>query len=267
MITEQTTDTSSSGIVKPLPQQPLVSILTVVYNGAAHLEETILSVMSQDYDNMEYVMIDGGSTDGTLDIIEQYRTSIDTFVSEPDDGIYDAINKGIRACKGQIIKIQNADDLLLPGAVSAVVKEFGDRPLEDAIILIGESNVIDANSKVTGRITEKKTMWGFDSFNHPAWFATAKIYKRFGAYSTDYQISADYEYYLRVKTQGGNILRMQRAVAAYRKGGASSGYTGVREVAQINYKYYGPMRASLVGGQHLIGKLLRQVKIFLLNKR
>ena len=91
-------------------QHPLVSIITVVLNGESHLEHTINSVLCQTYENLEYIIIDGGSSDGTQDIIRKYQDKIDYWISESDDGIYDAMNKGILQAKGELIGILNSDD-------------------------------------------------------------------------------------------------------------------------------------------------------------
>lgn len=239
----------------------LVSIVTVTYNAATFLEQTIQSVISQDYRNIEYLVIDGGSTDGTQAIAEKYREHIDVFVSEPDKGIYDAINKGIRLCSGRVIKILNADDLLLPGAVTTAMDELARHDTHEPIILIGYSRVININGRMLGRITEKPVIYGFDSFNHPGWFATSSVYERYGHYSLDYRISSDYEYYLRYKTAGGKIVWIDRDVVCYRQDGASSGFTGVREVARINRGYFGLARALIVRFQHQGGKMLRLCRL------
>ena len=91
-------------------KKPLISIITVVYNGEKHLEETILSVINQTYDNVEFIIIDGSSTDGTIDIIKKYEDKIDYWISEKDSGIFDAMNKGILASKGDYINFMNAGD-------------------------------------------------------------------------------------------------------------------------------------------------------------
>ncbi|MCI5150423.1 MAG: glycosyltransferase [Candidatus Electrothrix sp. MAN1_4] len=96
---------------RSLRDKPLITVITVVFNGAQHLEETILSVIGQTYDNVEYIIIDGGSTDGTLDIIRQYEHAVDYWVSEKDEGIYDAMNKGIRLFNGNWINFMNSGDL------------------------------------------------------------------------------------------------------------------------------------------------------------
>jgi glycosyltransferase involved in cell wall biosynthesis len=242
-----------------------VSIITVVYNGASYLEKTIQSVLSQDYPNMEYVVIDGGSTDGTLHIIERYRAHIDYFVSEPDKGIYDAINKGIAQCTGDVIKIQNADDILLPGSVRAAMKHLGKLPASEPVILIGQSEVLDATGAVVGRITDRAVFLGFESFNHPSWYVTSELYRRLGGYSLKYRIASDFEYYLRAKKHGSRILRVPALLAGYRKGGASSGFRGVREVMSILREYKGAGTALLVGSQLFAGKLLQRAKVTLVK--
>jgi len=233
--------------------------VTVVYNGEKFLEETIQSVLAQDYPDLEYVVVDGGSTDGTGEILEKYRDQIDTIISEPDDGIYDAINKGIGLCAGEVIKIQNADDLLLPGAVSAAMTELDRHDPREPVIVIGQSRVIDLHGQIRGLITRRPIIYGFDTFNHPGWFATASVYRDFGLYSLEYRISSDYEYYLRFKTGGGRIVWIDTPVASYRQDGASSGLAGVKEVARINRAYLGWGWMMIIWAQHLGGKLLRPI--------
>ena len=101
-------------------KKPVISIVTICFNSAATIEETILSVLGQNYPLLDYVIIDGGSTDGTIDIVERYKDKLGYFRSEPDEGISDAFNKGIKNSKGDIIAIINSDDILLPGALNKV---------------------------------------------------------------------------------------------------------------------------------------------------
>lgn len=244
---------------------PLVSVLTVVYNGEKYLEQTIKSVIAQDYNNIEYVVIDGGSNDGTIDIIKRYQDHINIFVSESDKGIYNAINKGLRKCSGQLIKIINADDLLLPRAISAAVNTLKRNNLNDPIILIGNTQVIDIRGQIVGKITDKRIMFGFDTFNHPGWFVTTETYRQYGLYDEKYKISSDYEYYLRFKMNGGNIIRIPIEVTCYRQYGRSSGFEGVHEVAKINLRYFGPLHAAFVWAQHFTGKLIGYIKRKILN--
>lgn len=244
---------------KAKTEQPLASILTVVYNGEKHLEKTIQSVITQDYPNIEYVIIDGGSTDRTQEIVAKYKNSIDVFISEPDRGIYHAINKGIEKCQGAVIKIQNADDLLLPGAVSSAMSELQKYNLFHPFILIGNSQVLNQTGDIVGEITEKPIIRGFDSFNHPAWFATGPVYKYYGLYSEEFKVSSDYEYYLRYTSKGGKIIHLPEFLAGYRQDGTSAGMGGIKEVAVINFRYKGALEAVMIGGQHLLGKVLRPI--------
>ena len=107
---------------KSYEDKPLISIITVVYNGDKYLEETVQSVLSQTYDNVEYIIIDGASTDGTIDIIRKYEDQIDYWVSERDKGMYDAMNKGIDAASGELINFMNAGDRLIFLDVNSLLK-------------------------------------------------------------------------------------------------------------------------------------------------
>ncbi len=108
--------------------KPLVSIITPSYNQVQYLEDTIQSVIQQDYPNIEYIVVDGGSTDGSLEVIERYKNKLAWWVSEPDQGQADAINKGFRKASGEIIAWLNSDDLYLPGAISSAVELFQENP-------------------------------------------------------------------------------------------------------------------------------------------
>ena len=105
---------------------PKISIITVCYNSSLHLEECMQSIINQSYENKEYIVIDGGSKDGTLDIINKYRDKIAYFVSEPDKGISDAFNKGMKAATGDIIGILNSDDYMMPGVLRKVADQYED---------------------------------------------------------------------------------------------------------------------------------------------
>jgi len=109
---------------RSLPEKPLITVITVVFNGAQYLEETILSVIGQTYDNVEYIIIDGGSTDGTLDIIRQYEHAVDYWISEKDGGMYDALSKAFSLATGKLIQYINAGDFLYQNSLNAIRKIF-----------------------------------------------------------------------------------------------------------------------------------------------
>ena len=131
----------------------LVSIITPSYNKGAFIEETILSVKNQTYPHIEHIVIDGGSTDGTLDILRKYGDIL-TWISEPDKGQSDAINKGWRMAKGEILAYLNADDTYMPWAVETAVSFLSERPEVDMVY--GQCNLIDENGRVTGQYTREE---------------------------------------------------------------------------------------------------------------
>ena len=104
--------------------QPIISIITVCFNSEKHIEDTIKSVLSQKYNNLQYIIIDGGSKDKTMNIINKYKKEISTIISEPDKGISDAFNKGIQHAKGDLVGIVNSDDILLPESLLAIATSY-----------------------------------------------------------------------------------------------------------------------------------------------
>jgi glycosyltransferase involved in cell wall biosynthesis len=183
------------------PGKMLISIITVVFNSETHLEETILSVTKQDYDNIEYIIVDGGSTDRTLDIIRKYADRIDHWVSEPDRGISDAMNKGIKMSSGDIIGILHSDDLYAdPTVLGRVAEAFSHTPHINA--LYGIQDYIDPVTGITlltwGRDTDpseiKKRMY----IPHPTLFVRKKVYDEIGLFRLDYRVAMDYEFAIRL---------------------------------------------------------------------
>ena len=130
--------------------RPLVSIITPSYNQVQYLEDTIQSVIQQDYPNIEYFVVDGGSTDGSLEIIERYKNKLAWWVSEPDQGQADAINKGFRKASGEIIAWLNSDDLYLPGAISSAVELFHENPTSG--VIYGDAVSADANGRLLNEL-------------------------------------------------------------------------------------------------------------------
>lgn len=184
-----------------MAEQPLVSIITPSYNQVAFIEATIQSVLEQDYPNIEYLVIDGGSTDGTLDILRRYEDRL-RWVSEPDQGQADAINKGMRAATGQILGWLNSDDLYVPGAVRTVVDVFTQQP--EAMFVYGDAIAIDEQDKNYGiRIhvhqtnAEELVQIG-DPIVQPASFWRAEVWQTCGELDLSLRYTLDYEYWMRV---------------------------------------------------------------------
>jgi len=200
---------------------PKVSIITVVYNGIAHLEQTILSVIGQNYDNIEYIIIDGGSTDGTVELIQKYEDHIAYWVSEPDAGIYDAMNKGLAKATGDIIGLINADDWYEDDAISIIVDRFEKT---SADVVHGSMRIVKESGESFVKMAEsdisnlKKGML----LNHPTVFAKRSLYDKFGNFDTSYKIVADWEMMMRWFTNGVDFVSTKKTLANFRMGGVSS---------------------------------------------
>jgi glycosyltransferase involved in cell wall biosynthesis len=181
--------------------RPLITVITAVFNGAKTLERSILSVINQSYDNLEYIIIDGASGDGTLDIIRRYEEAIDYWVSEPDGGIYDAWNKGIRLAGGDWLAFLGADDIYLPGALNAygeAIAGRSDRRLEyisSRVNLTQGAKVI----RTIGGHWSWKSLRRYMNVAHVGSLHSRALFERYGLFDTSYKIGGDYEFLLRPK--------------------------------------------------------------------
>lgn len=205
-----------------------ISIITVVYNNEATIRQAIESVLDQSYPNIEYVIIDGNSKDNTVSIIEEYKNRLGYFISEPDKGLYDAMNKGIQAATGDVIGILNSDDLYQDSAVvNRVMQQFNNDPELD--ILYGDLVYVkkDNTNKVV-RVWKSKSYndWFFENANvppHPALFVKSIVYKETGLFDLQYKLAADYELMLRMfKMHNFNSKYFNRLIIKMRLGGATN---------------------------------------------
>jgi len=198
-----------------------VSVITPSYNQGAFIEETINSVLNQDYPNIEYIIIDGGSTDNTLNIIKSYEDQISYWHSGPDSGQSSAINKGFIRSSGDIIAWLNSDDLYLPGAVSEIVRTFHDN--SDAVVVSGTCNITDEN----GILKSQKSPFIFDTENllrtgkvpgQPAVFMKREILNTVGLLQENLHFVLDWEYWLRIsmKYPKHRIIALNRVIAEAR---------------------------------------------------
>ena len=197
-----------------------VSVITVVYNSVDTIEQTIQSVLNQTYKNIEYIIIDGLSTDGTQKIIEQYLDCIAYFISEKDNGIYDAMNKGIRKASGDIIGIINSDDWYAEDAVENIVDCFKQN---DVGLVYG--NIIDVfqNGEQKERLKEPlENMWHQMSVPHPSTFIKRGIYEKFGVFNTKYALSSDYDFLLNLYSKQVKFGYIDMAISYFRIGGTST---------------------------------------------
>ncbi|WP_084474541.1 glycosyltransferase family 2 protein [Deinococcus pimensis] len=203
-----------------------VSIVTVVYNGARHIEDTIRSVLDQDYPNVEYIVVDGGSTDGTVDIIRRYEDRIAYWVSEPDKGIYNAMNKGVRLCTGDVVGTLNADDFYPHAGILARVMDTFDT--SGVQVVFGNLTFIDPDTGRTVRryrspdAPERRFHFGFMPA-HPTFFVKREQYERLGLYKEDYRIAADFELLMRfIATARLPYRKIDDNLVVMRTGGVST---------------------------------------------
>jgi len=199
---------------KPFPR---FSIVTVVYNGEKHLEETIQSIIRQNYTHIEYIIIDGGSTDNTLDIIKKHDHHIAYWVSEPDHGIYDAMNKGLARATGDYVAFMNADDWYEAGTFKAVATALQQ---SDCDFLT--ANIRIHNETLQTEVIRKSTFETFGkNIHHQTCFIRTALHKQY-PYNTKYRVAADRDLIVRLLIYGATTCHLDRVVANFREGGAGS---------------------------------------------
>ncbi|MBL7893458.1 MAG: glycosyltransferase [Bacteroidia bacterium] len=204
-----------------------VSIITTCKNSESTIEDTIRSVLSQDHPNIEYIIIDGGSTDGTLEIINKYHDRISILISEPDAGFYHAINKGISLATGDIIGNLNSDDFYpSQNIISQVVSAFSNNAIE---AVYGDLHYVDKNNthKIirnwqAGQYKEGLFLKGWMP-PHPTFFVKKDIYKKYGVFNTELKSAADYEIMLRfIHKHKIKIAYLPQVLVKMRVGGKSN---------------------------------------------
>ena len=183
---------------------PLVSIVTPSFNQAPYLEENIRSVVEQDYPRIEYLIVDGGSADGSVSIIKQYADKISWWVSEVDQGQTDAINKGFGHARGQYMAWLNSDDTYQPGAVSAAVKYLQEHP--DIGMVYADCNFIDQNSQVIGKFGAAQTDYkrlrrGYVHIPQQTMFFRAELWHALGPLDPSFYFAMDYELWVRIASR------------------------------------------------------------------
>lgn len=202
-----------------------ISLITVAYNAQNTIERCISSVLGQKFNNIQYIVIDGGSTDGTIQIINKYRENISVFISEPDNGVYDAMNKGIALADGDIIGTLNADDFLADNDILAHVAEAFSQ--QDINILYGDLDFIDPGEKVvrkwrSGRYRSGMFNWGWMP-PHPTFYCRKALFANLGTYRLDYGSAADYELMLRfIHAYKANVFYLDKIMVKMFIGGISN---------------------------------------------
>ncbi|KMQ51549.1 Glycosyl transferase, group 2 family protein [Chitinispirillum alkaliphilum] len=241
-----------------LPGKPLITVVTVVFNGKKHFEEALLSVLGQTYDNVEYIIIDGGSTDGTLDIIHEHEHAIDYWVSQKDAGIYDAMNKGIGLATGEFIGLVNADDLIYPKTLknlSGIIQKnsqiqytYGKVNFaNDEGVVYGSSSPLSKELAVARRFKEMP-------YPHLSVFVAKDAYKKIGRFNTLFKLGADYDFILRMIHNNLVGERLPGTVGVFRAGGQSGGLKTYIESRRIHCNHgISPLKREM----NFIGSILK----------
>lgn len=197
-----------------------VSIITVSYNAEKTIEKTILSVLDQTYKNIEYIIIDGQSTDGTIEIIRRYIDRLAVFLCEPDEGLYYAMNKGLRKATGDIVGIINSDDWYEKDAVESVVNAYDTNSCD---VIYGDIYLYDSEGKRSQQQElPLSTMWFQMAVPHPSVFVKRELYNRWGHFSTLYRIASDYDLMLRFFSNGAKFYHLKKVLASFSYGGLST---------------------------------------------
>jgi glycosyltransferase involved in cell wall biosynthesis len=208
-----------------LSDAPRITIVTPSFNQAAYLETTLSSVLDQGYPNLEYIVVDGGSTDGSVDILRRYSDRLNYWVSEKDCGQTDAINKGMSRATGELRAYLNSDDAYLPGALERVARAYRENP--EADLFHGVCRVIDEQGRTIGRrcgsitrFDEIVDVWGVwwkeRNFVQPEVFWTKRIADKIGPLRTGLFMVMDYEYWTRILRAGGRVVALEEELAAFR---------------------------------------------------
>ena len=244
-----------------------ISIITVAYNSAKTIEDTIQSVVSQDYNAVEYIIIDGGSTDGTMDIVNRYKDQITTIVSEPDKGIYDGMNKGVALATGEVVGILNSDDFYAnPTVLSHIAAKFDSKT--DAVY----ADLVYVDQIETDKVIRKWISGEYEqgAFKkgwmppHPTLFVKNEIYKKFGSYSLKLRSAADYEFMLRVIHKHQiKVNYLPEIIVQMRAGGVSNASLKNRVKANKEDRLAWKMNDLKPGALTFIRKPLSKIKQFI----
>ena len=204
---------------KSYKEKPLISIITVVLNGEQYLDRTIQSIINQTYDNLEYIIIDGGSTDKTVDIIKKYNDRIDYWVCEKDNGLYDAMNKGIDIATGAWINFMNAGDELYN--YSVLMNLFNNQNYQEVEIIYGNHEIIyPAGHHRFVKAGIIKNLWKGEQFSHQASFVK-KSYLEMNKFNIRKKIAADFELYYKAFKNYTKFKFIDLTVAKFEAGGIS----------------------------------------------
>lgn len=215
----------------------LISVITPCFNSEKTIEKTLQSVLNQTYQNYEYIIIDGKSTDNTLNIIKKYKDRFGEklkVVSEKDNGIYDAFNKGINLAIGDLVGIVSSNDFYEPDALENIAKEYN---AEKYAVLYGFQRTL-IGGKESSVVIYNHEFLKQKMITHPTCFVTKKLYNDMGVYSLEYKSSSDYDFMLRISQNENVVFKpVYQIISNFELGGISSSIVGEKETLEIYKKY------------------------------
>ena len=207
---------------------PVVNIITITFNSEQYLEQTILSVVNQDYKNINYIIIDGGSQDSSLNIINKYSEFINVIVSEPDKGIADAFNKGLQYCKEGLVGFLNSDDHFSSNSSISII---ANNYVDERTIVCGSLSLIKQTGEHIKQLQSRPHLLPFGMYIlHPTMYTPVSLSKKIGNFNSDYSIAIDYDWTLRAIREKIKFKIINDELVFMREGGASHNM----EKAQIN---------------------------------
>lgn len=202
-----------------------VSIITVCYNSEKTIEDTIKSIAEQTYDDIEYIVIDGKSKDATNDIVNKYKDMVSIHISEPDNGLYDAMNKGISLATGDVVGILNSDDVFANrNAVSDLMAGFsgGVDGVYSDLVYVSENDLSKVTRLYSSKVFASRLIRFGIMLPHPTFYVKKECYSNLGLYKTDYRVAADFELIARFVSNGLKLNRIPKITVKMREGGISS---------------------------------------------
>jgi glycosyltransferase involved in cell wall biosynthesis len=254
--TEPLATSSHGGTRVPVAEarRPTASVITVVLNGAQTFAHVAESILAQDLPDIEYIVIDGGSTDGTVELIRELGERIALWVSEPDGGISDAFNKGIAFARGEVIGIINSDDWYEPGAVRAAYEAMRDTGADVAYGSVQCRETVERTFIVHG---DHEVLNRRMTISHPAVFVRRDAYERYGLFRRDFHLLMDYEWLLRAKAAGATFLKINACLANLQPGGVSDRlwHRSQREAARARAMHLG--KGPIVEQAFYLAELVR----------
>ena len=220
----------------------LFSIITVCYNSEKTIERTIKSVLNQTNKDYEYIIIDGGSTDNTLNIVMQYEPSFEgklKYISEKDNGIYDAMNKGISMANGELIGLLNSDDYYEHDALEIMNSKYETLYDKDKkhLVMYGFQRIVKDDKELAVEIYHHNNL-DKQMISHPTCFVSRDTYKDFGMFDTKYKSASDYDFMMRLYHKTDTVfVPIYKVITNFERGGMSASGVGQKETAMIRHEY------------------------------